>query len=139
MRDKISLLQDEADMLQNVSMQIAEGRKTANFEMRGGEFRGHLRHGDSRKAGFRTASAQNEWRETLLTHDFDIGYMGHVHRGQRFDVNCNPVFVTGTPKPPDEFVEKIAGGDNDNIALAHGISDDGLTFNYRIDLRDFEA
>jgi len=126
-------------MLENVSFTIAEGRDVQNFEMRDGKVRGHLRHGDNRKSGYRTSAEQSDWRQTLLEHDFDIGYMGHVHRGMRFDVNGNPVFVTGTPKPSGEFAEKIAAGDDDNIALCHGVSDSGLTFSYRIDYRDFEA
>ena len=106
--------------------------------MRGGNIRGHLRHGQYRKAGFRTSASQNEWRETLLHHDFDIGYMGHVHRGQRFHVDGSPVFVSGSAKPAGEFAEQIAAGVDYNIALFHGVSDDGLTFSYPIDFRDFE-
>lgn len=105
--------------------------------MRDGRLRGNLRHGDDRKPGYRTSAEQSDWRQTLLTHEFDLGYMGHVHRGQRIDINGNPVFITGTPKPSGDFAERIAAVDDDNIALLHGVSDDGLTWCYRIDFRDF--
>ena len=135
---QISTLQEHANMLQNVNIEVGSTAPYKNFEMRDGLIKGHLRHGQYRKAGFRTSAAQNEWRETLLHHDFDLAYMGHVHRGQRFHVDGNPVFVTGSAKPAGEFAEKIAAGVDHNIALFHGVGDNGLTFSYPIDFRDFE-
>jgi len=127
----------DTDLFQNVNFQIGSHAEYKNFELRGGKLKGHLRHGQNRKAGFRTSAAQKEWSQTLLNHEFDLAYMGHVHRGQRFNVNGRPVFVTGTPKPSGDFAEQIAAGNDDNIALLHGVSDDGLTFSYPVDYRDF--
>ena len=135
---QVSTLQKHADLLNNVNIEVGSTAPYKNFTMRGGNIRGHLRHGQYRKAGFRTSASQNEWRETLLHHEFDIGYMGHVHRGQRFHVDGSPVFVSGSAKPAGEFAEQIAAGVDYNIALFHGVSDDGLTFSYPIDFRDFE-
>lgn len=38
----------------------------------------------------------------------------------------------------DEFAEQLAEGDTKRIATSHGVSDDGLTFVYPIDTRDYE-
>jgi DNA-binding CsgD family transcriptional regulator len=137
LRNTVAQLQNHADLLENVEFKIGSSRPYKNFEMRDGKLTGHLRHGQNRKAGYRTSAAQKEWNQTLLNHDFDVGYTGHVHRGQRFHVNGNPVYVTGTPKPAGKFAGRIAAGDDTNIALSHGVNDQGTTFEYPIDLRDF--
>jgi len=64
--------------------------------------------------------------------------MGHVHRQQQFSVNGRPVFVSGSPKPSGDFAEQIAAGPDRNLATVHGVGDDGVTFVYPIDDRDFE-
>lgn len=136
-RNIVEQLQEHADMLQNVKFQIGSSQNYKNFEMRNGKIKGHLRHGQQRKDGYRTSAAKNEWNQTLLQHDFDLAYMGHVHRGQRFAVNGNPVFVSGSPKPSGDFAEQIAVGNDTNISTLHGVSDDGLTWVYPVDLRDY--
>ncbi|QRV16018.1 hypothetical protein JMJ58_03725 [Haloterrigena salifodinae] len=137
-RNTVSQLQKYGGLLQNVNFQIGSSAPYKNFEMRGGKVRGHLRHGQNRKPQAVTSKGTEQWSQTLHRHEFDIAYMGHVHTGKRLGINGKPVFVTGSPKPSGEFAEQIAAGDDDNIALCHGVSDDGLTFTYPIDLRDFK-
>jgi len=94
-RNAVAAVRDhaEAEFLDNVSFQIGEAQNFKNFEMRDGRLTGHLRHGQQRKAGFRTSAARKEWSQTLLRHEFDVAWMGHVHRQQQFSVNGRPVFV----------------------------------------------
>jgi len=138
-RNAIAAVRDhsDADFLDNVAFQIGEASNFKDFDLRGGRLTGHLRHGQDRKAGFRTSAAVKEWSQTLLQHEFDVAWMGHVHRQQQFSVNGRPVFVSGSPKPSGDFAEKIAAGPDMNLATMHGVSNQGITFVYPIDARGF--
>ena len=52
------------------------------------------------------------------------------------------MFVSGSPKPGGEFVDKIGAARSDEqyreIAHAHGVSDDGLTGSFPIDSRHYD-
>jgi hypothetical protein len=135
-RNAISTLQEDAGMLQNVNFQIGSTATYKKFKIRG-KFDGLLLHGEERKAGYRTSSEQADWAKTALNTDFDFAYAGHIHRDIEFSVEDRYVMVTGSPKPSGEFSKKIAALDNYDVGLIHGVSDDGITWRYDIDYRDF--
>ena len=67
--------------------------------------------------------------------------MGHYHISGRIPWGGPPIFVTSSPKPAGEFVERIGGkvpSDYQGVATAHGVSDDGLTTSFPIDTRHHE-
>jgi len=137
-RNTVSQLQEHADILTNVNFQIGSSRPYKQFEIRN-KFNGLLLHGDDRKAGYRTSSEQSDWAKTALNTDFDFAYAGHIHRNIDFSVEDRQVIVTGSPKPSGEFARKISALPNYDIGTLHGVSDDGITFRYDIDFRDFES
>jgi len=125
----------------NVEFVIGQAKPYRNFEMRGGDIKGHLRHGQYRKPQAETSARQNQWRATLQDHEFDIAYMGHYHISGRIPWGGPPIFVTSSPKPAGEFVETLGGktpSDYQGVATAHGVSDDGLTTSFPIDTRHYE-
>ena len=125
----------------NVDFVIGQAKPYRNFEMRGGDIKGHLRHGQYRKPQAETSARQNQWRATLQDHEFDIAYMGHYHISGRIPWGGPPIFVTSSPKPAGEFVETLGGktpSDYQGVATAHGVSDDGLTTSFPIDTRHYE-
>lgn len=124
----------ETDVLANVNFRIGEAKSYVNFSLRNGRVRGHLRHGQYRKPQATTSARSNEWRGTLINHDFDIAWMGHHHVSGRIPWDGPPIIVSGSPKPPSEFVEKIAASVNfepsrrpREIAHCHGVADHGVT------------
>jgi hypothetical protein len=130
-----------SDEFDNVDFVIGQAKPYRNFEMRGGKLKGHLRHGQHRKPQAETSARQNQWRSTLQDHDFDVAYMGHYHISGRIPWGGPPIFVTSSPKPAGEFVERIGGkvpNDYQGVATAHGVSDDGLTTSFPIDTRHYE-
>ena len=148
LRNIIGVIQEYGDNLQNVRQSIGEPGRFYDFEMRGGELTGHLRHGDDDRAQNDTAAAQRDWRGRALTHDFDVAWIGHHHKFRRLTVDDRDVFVSSSPKPPGDFAEKLAMGgaaaiDAPNatrkIGVVHGVNDDGVTDTRAIDTRDYTA
>jgi len=132
----------DTDALDNVQFLIGEAKAYRNFDMRGGELTGHLRHGQNRKPQAETSARQNQWRGTLMDHEFSVAYIGHHHISGRIPWDGPPVFCTGSPKPAGEFVERLGGRTphrNQDVATAHGVSDDGVTSAFPIDTRYFEG
>jgi len=124
--------------LTNVNMQIGEARPYKNFQLRGGKLKGHLRHGQHRRPQAETSAREKEWVKTLLEHDFDIAAMGHYHISGRIPWEGPPIICSASPKPPDEFVEKISGRVEQqyrDIATCFGVSDYGITSIFPIDTR----
>jgi DNA-binding CsgD family transcriptional regulator len=141
-RNVIAQLQDHAGILDNVSFDIGEARAYKNFEMRDGAIRGHLRHGQHRRPQAETSARDKEWTKTLLDHEFDVAYMGHYHVSGRIPWDGPPILASPSPKPAGEFVENIGGrvpGGAQGVATAHGVSDDGLTGVFPIDMRKYDA
>ena len=140
-RNTISQIQKHSDVLDNVKMLIGQASPYRNFNMRGGEIQGHLRHGQHRKPQAETSARENQWRGTLIDHEFDLAYMGHYHISGRIPWDGPPVIVSPSPKPAGEFVEKIGGrvsGSYQGVATVHGVSDDGVTGVYPVDMRNYE-
>jgi len=130
------------DTLANVGFHIGQAKAYRNFKMRGGQVRGHLRHGQHRKPQAETSARSNEWRGTLMEHDFDVCYLGHHHISGRIPWAGPPIFQTSSPKPAGEFVERLGGrptyrGYRD-IATVHGMSEDGVTSAWAVEMRYFD-
>jgi len=139
-RNTVAQLRDHADVLHNVHFEIGEARPYRNFELRGGDLRGHLRHGQHRRPQAETSARDKEWTKTLLDHEFDVALMGHYHISGRIPWDGPPVIVSPSPKPAGEFVERIEGrmpGDTQGVATVFGVSDDGITGVFPVDTRRF--
>ena len=139
-RNAVSQIQKYSDVLGNVKMLIGEAKPFRNFDMRGGEVKGHLRHGQHRKPQAETSKRESQWRGTLIDHQFNLAYMGHFHISGRIPWDGPPVIVSSSPKPSDHFVEKIGGRVSEkhqNVATVHGVSDDGLTAVFPVDMRNY--
>jgi DNA-binding CsgD family transcriptional regulator len=140
LRNTIATLQEEAGLLENVRFRIGQAKPYINFPLRGGKLRGHVRHGHNRKPQAATSAGRKEWLSTVQDHAFDVGYMGHHHISGRLPWEGPPVLISGSPKPPDEFVESLgvkAPTRRRHFGTAHGMSDDGLTCVYPIDTRNY--
>jgi len=98
-RNTVAQLREHAGLLENVSFEIGEARPYRNFAMRGGELRGHLRHGQDRRPQAETSARSNEWKSTLLDHEQDVAYMGHYHISGRIPWDGPPIIVSPSPKP----------------------------------------
>lgn len=143
-RNTLAQIRKHSDdpLFENVQMLIGEARPFRDFEMREGELTGHLRHGQNRKPQAVTRAGSDDWRGTLIDHEFDVAYMGHFHISGRVPWDGPPIIVSASPKPAGDYVETLGGRIADerrDIATAHGVSDDGLTGVYPIDTRDFHA
>lgn len=139
-RNTVSQLQTHADILENVSFEIGEARPYKNVELRGGDIRCHLRHGQHRKPQATTSARKKEWLSTLRDHDFDICFVGHHHVSGRVPWDGPPILFTASPKPAGEFVEtlgeRVAGG-YQGVATCAGVSDQGVTGVFPVDTRDY--
>lgn len=141
-RNTISQIREHSELLDNVEMIIGEAKPYRDFDLRSGEVKGHLRHGQHRKPQAETSARKNQWRGTLIDHRFDLAYMGHYHISGRIPWDGPPVIVSPSPKPADDFVEKIGGRVSQkyqDIATVHGVSDEGITGVYPVDMRNFEG
>ena len=141
-RNVVAQLNDHAGILENVRFVIGEAQPYRNFPIRGGRLKGHLRHGQHRRPQAETSARDKEWTKTLLDHDFDLALMGHYHISGRIPWDGPPIIVSPSPKPAGEFVETIAGRmptDQQGVATAFGMSDEGLTGVFPVDTRNYEA
>ena len=140
-RNVVAQLRDHADVLENVRFIIGEAQPYRNFDLRGGDLTGHLRHGQHRRPQAETSARDKEWTKTLLDHDFDVALMGHYHISGRIPWDGPPIIVSPSPKPAGEFVETIGGrlpSANQGVATAFGVSDAGLTGVFPVDTRNYD-
>lgn len=146
-RNVIAHLRDETDddALGNVNFVIGEARPYVNFTLRGGRLRGHLRHGQDRPPQATTRMGSDEWGTTLQNHGFDVCFIGHHHQTGRIVWDGPPVFVTGTPKPPSDFVDRIAAATSldprdraRDIAYCVSVADHGVTSEMPVKTHDFD-
>ena len=135
----------EGSAFDNVNFQIGQARPYTNFSLRGGELRGHLRHGQDRKPQAATRAGSDDWGKTLASHDFDLALMGHHHVSGRIPWGGPPVIASGTPKPPSDFVDKIAAAISldprervREISHCIGVADHGVTGVYPVKTHDFD-
>ena len=144
LRNAVGQLQNEG-LYENVGFKIGRAGNPTVFEARDGAIHGQLRHGENRSPQADTSARKKEWLSTILdsmNHDgdgFDVGYMGHHHVSGRIPWNGPPVFCIGTPKPGGEYPRKLGektGPGTREIALCHGLTDDGITGVFPIDERN---
>lgn len=143
-RNTVAAIREHAanSVLENVNFVIGEASNYRNFELRGGELRGHLRHGQDTKPQAATAAGKRDWRGWLLDHEFDIAAVGHYHISGRVPWDGPPIIYSGSPKPAGDYVESLGGRpdhETRDIATAFGVSDDGLTAVFPIDTRDYDG
>lgn len=123
----------------NINFLEAEATEYRNFSMRGGRWRGHLRHGHNAMAHVdATAASSRDWRGWLHKHGFDIAYRGHLHESRREDIlNSVPVIESPSMKPGSDFAEKIGQPDistRRKLGTVHGCSDKRpMTWEYVLD------
>ncbi|EMA47603.1 winged helix-turn-helix domain-containing protein [Halococcus saccharolyticus] len=128
----------------NINFLEAEATEYRNFELRNGEWRGHLRHGhNSLKHVDSTGASSRDWRGWWAQHSFNIAYRGHFHESRRENVMNQPhVIESPSMKPGDEFAEKIGQPDastHRKLGTIHGCSDKRPhTWEYVIDDIDME-
>jgi len=128
----------------NVNFQIGKVRPYVNFPLRGGDLVGHLRHGEDRSPQADTSARANEWKTTLLNHDFDVAFINHHHVSGEIPWDGPPVIVSGTAKPPGDFVDAIAAStcldpEEEPREISHclGVADHGVTGRYPVKTHDF--
>lgn len=93
--------------LDNVKFIRNESTEFTNFLMRGGKWRGHLRHGDGMLGHVGTSSSKNKWGLYLNRHKFDVAYRGHYHEFKYEPIHGVPVVMGGSISPPGDFEDAI--------------------------------
>jgi len=131
-----ALRRDDVD---NVDLRIAEATHHMNTQVR--DWRVHARHGqDGQKHVDKTARSEADWRGWREAHRYDIGLRGHWHNPS-FDkvLNQFPVLTAPSPKPGDEFVERLGSpdvSDHRDLGWVFGSSDKRpVTWRYLLDDR----
>jgi biotin operon repressor len=144
-RGTIAELQKHTDFLDKVNFTIGQARPYVNFPLRGGDLRGHLRHGQDRKPQAETSARHDDWVTTLNNHHFDVAFIAHHHVSGEIPWDGPPIIVSGTPKPPCDFVDRIAGAvsldprdQTREISQCLGVADHGVTGRYPVKTHDFE-
>lgn len=96
----------------NVSFRINESTVFTNFLMRGGKWRGHLRHGDDVMSHIGTSSPQNTWKTHLHNHRFDLAFRGHYHTLSVESIIDKFVIMSPSISPGSDYEESlgVAGG-----------------------------
>lgn len=116
----------------NVTFISNESTNFTNFTMRGGNVKGHLRHGQDSLQHIGTSSGKNKWRGWLIQHGFDVGYRGHFHEWKLEHVMNRPVLMSGSICPPGDFEESLSVWSEPSATL-HGVSDEhSITFIYPV-------
>ena len=129
----LDMLVRQSDM-DNVTLIRNESTSFCNFELRGGLWRGHLRHGQDSLSHVGTTSALNRWGAWQRNHQFDIGYRGHYHEVKLERLDAIPIVEGGSISPPSEFAENLGYGGSRPAAVIHGVSDSRvLSWFYPID------
>lgn len=122
-----------AAQLDNVSFIHNDSAHFVNFELRGGKWLGHLRHGQHSPAHIGTPSPKAKWGNWQSQHGFDIAYRGHYHerriehifgrsRTHPDEVRLIPIIMSGSIAPPAEYEESIGvwGAPSGTV---HGVTD----------------
>lgn len=107
----------------NINFVFHDSTKYTNFKMRGGEMRGHLRHGEEcQEHAGATSASKRDWRGWKDMHQFDVAIRGHYHTGKLERTLGKPVIMAGSVKPPDDFEESISEWCGPG-AVVFGVSD----------------
>lgn len=106
----------------NVRFVMSERTDHTNFEMRGGEMKGHLRHGHHVPKHLGTSSPKSTWGAHLNAHGFDNAYIGHTHENREEPIQGRRVFRSGSFKDAGEYANEM-GAYNRPLVNIHGVSD----------------
>lgn len=146
-RNAIAAIRKHGDdaILDNVEFHIGQARPYTNYYLRDGNIKIHLRHGQDRPPQATTRAGSDDWKTTLLNHEFDVAAMGHHHVSGKVAWDGPPVFIVGTPKPPSDFVDRIAAATSldprersRKISQCFGVADHGVTGEYSVKTHDFD-
>lgn len=91
----------------NVTLIRNEATHYTNFLIRGGKWRGHIRHGENVLQHIGTTSPRAQWGQYLNKHKFDVAYRGHYHTFKLEDINGVPVIMGGSIAPPGNYEDGI--------------------------------
>lgn len=93
----------------NINFIVGEAKHYRKFELRGGRWEMLLHHGQNEKLHVdSTASSKSSDRGNVIAHDVDGFIRGHYHTQRYTEImNQYPVIQLPSPKPGDEFAEKI--------------------------------
>ncbi|MWG36451.1 metallophosphoesterase [Halomarina oriensis] len=145
-RNTVAKLREHGDeLLENVGFELAEGSSYINFPLRDGRLKGHLRHGQNRRPQAETSKRKQQWLSTLITHEYSLAWMGHHHVSGVIPWDGPDIVVSGSPKPPGGFVERIAASAQPDprqgpreIATCCSVADHGMTSRLAIKTHDFD-
>ncbi|SEG34643.1 hypothetical protein SAMN04488133_1962 [Halobellus limi] len=108
--------------MDNVKFIRNESTEFTNFLMRGGKWRGHLRHGDGQLPHIGTTSSKSKWGLWLNRHKFDVAYRGHYHEVKLEPINGVPVIMGGSITPSGDYEDSI-GVYSEPSSMFHIVSD----------------
>ena len=115
----------------NITIVKDEREYYTNFELRGGNYTGHLRHGQKTRGHIGTSSPRDDWQAWKTHHGFDIAFYGHYHQFRHEPLpDGTPVLMGGSIKPPDEYAEsisKFAGA----MSAIHMVTDESVLHDTR--------
>lgn len=132
----LDMLVRQSDM-ENVTFIRNESTNFCNFDLRGGRWRGHLRHGQDSLSHVGTTSGKERWGAWQRNNQFDIGYRGHYHEVKLERIDAIPIIEGGSISPPGDFAESLGYGGSRPAAVIHGVSDNRvLSWMYPVDFAD---
>jgi hypothetical protein len=115
--------------VENVDFHPPNEHHCQNFQLRGGEWNVHLRHGQNVIGHIEaTRTSNDEWKTIKLDHDFDVALFGHHHKYRQTDLlDMYPIWSLPSPKPSDDFAEKINSpslANHRTVGVVFGVNDD---------------
>lgn len=132
----LDMLVRQSDM-DNVTFIRNESTTFCNFDLRGGRWRGHLRHGQDSLSHVGTTSGLQRWGAWQRNNQFDIGYRGHYHEVKVERLDAIPIIEGGSISPPGDYAERLGYGGSRPAAVIHGVSDSRvMSWLYPIDFTD---
>jgi hypothetical protein len=101
-----------AEQFGNVAFRLNESTAFTNFTMRGGKWRGHLRHGQDVLPHIGTKSPQSDWKTHKLNHEFDLAFRGHYHTLKVEPLHSSFVIMSPSISPGSDYEDSlgVAGG-----------------------------
>jgi len=124
---------------ENVEIEIAESSYSLTTDIKGQTV--HLRHGSNTQQHVdKTARSESDWRGLWMKYQYDVAVRGHYHNPSLdWVTNAFPVVSLPSPKPGDEFAEKIGNPDvseRRNLGWCFGVSENRkMTFKRLVDAR----
>lgn len=114
----------EYGRMENVTLSYTDRTDYMNFEMRGGNIKAHMRHGDNVTNHIGTSSPESDWQFWENQYDFDIAYRGHYHQLKEEPLpDGTPVLMGGSIKDPGDYEEELGVG-GEPVNIIHGVTDD---------------